>query len=124
MNLFSKFTWIVILGYGLYETIARYDKSKRTNSTIKKLETVLYSCTGIISIILFDLLFTSVLSDELLFVFILICIVLQLSVIVTIQYFEIKTKAEKEKWKNRLIKNLVLIICWLIIFVWMLNEHE
>ena len=124
MNLFSKFTWIVILGYGLYETIARSDKSKSTNSTIKKLETVLYLCTGIISIILFDLLFTRMLSDEWLFIFTSISIVLQLSIIVTIQYFEIKTKVEKEKWKNRLIKNLVLIICWLIIFVWMLNEHE
>ena len=124
MNLFSKFTWIVILGYGLYETIARSDKSKSTNSTIKKLETVLYLCTGIISIILFDLLFTRMLSDEMLFIFASISIVLQLSIIVTIQYFEIQTKAEKEKWKNRLIKNIVLIICWLIIFMWMLNEHK
>lgn len=124
MRLFGNFTWIILLGYCFYITVKETTKQKNPNPLIRKLEIILYLITGIIGIVLFDMFSTKILSEEILIILVPICVVLQLFIIVTIQYLEIKNEKEKEIWKNKIVKNFIAIIFWLVIFMWMLKGPE
>ena len=118
MSLFNKFTWCVILIYCLYNCIIK--NKKKENTTIRRLENILYLITGLLGIILIDLFYTREIPKEVLDFLVPACFVGQLIIVGKIESSKIINKTQRMEWNKQAIKSALTIAFVVMIFLWLL----
>ncbi len=122
MSLFSKITWCIIFAYCFYKTIKMRTQEKWKSKTIKKIEIGIYFITIILLATLLDMLFFRYIGKNILNIIIPLCVMLQVSMVVSIELLETKDKNERKILNKRIKEGVLRLIIALIFFAWVMWE--